>query len=94
VFLFGFEIYCKVIYNEYKLKCVNLFYQHQHDATLTVTCLINELIKIIKSMISMLWSDCTDYICYVYKIATRDASIDSIPSKFISLKEITKFNMT
>jgi hypothetical protein len=45
-------------------------------------------------MISMLWSDCTDYICYVYKIATRDASIDSIPSKFITLKEITKFNMT
>jgi hypothetical protein len=43
-------------------------------------------------MISMLWSDCTDYICYVYKIATR--IIDSIPSKFISLKEITKFNMT
>ena len=55
-------------------------------------CLNNERIEIIKTMLSTFWSDCTDSICYVCKMFTRDA-VDSDLSKVIIIKEIMKLNV-
>jgi len=41
-------------------------------------------------MVSRIWSEYTDLICYVCQMSTRDA-IDSVPSNVRSIKEITKF---
>jgi hypothetical protein len=43
-------------------------------------------------MLSKFWGGCTDSICYVCKMFTRDA-VDSDPSKFIIIKAIMKLNV-